>query len=252
MDCLTDIERVVRELKRERDTWQMLALQYKSAFESQTNRLRELQDLCVAVQAGFEESEYAQTRSACPWSPVGVDSHDPSTQTHRYPPFHHVQQFIEHREHDIALAEMLHSPPGPITTETRVRRLFLKINHFQAMGFEELYEMPAASSEVLANDLPLAELENLLLQIQYQRRVLCEQLRMIYRANRATTLFRNSEERSGLGGDYTASPAHDALVSKRRSGFDEERTMSEELMAELTQRIDVGLLPIAITNAEKA
>ncbi|KAL6702565.1 hypothetical protein ACN47E_001348 [Coniothyrium glycines] len=58
---VADIERVVRELKTERDTLHAVALQYKAAFDMQTCRLRELQDLCVAAQAELE-NERARPR----------------------------------------------------------------------------------------------------------------------------------------------------------------------------------------------
>lgn len=54
MNGFADIERAVHELKIERDTWQAVALQYKSAFDTQTDRLQELQDICFAAHAELE------------------------------------------------------------------------------------------------------------------------------------------------------------------------------------------------------
>lgn len=61
MDTAADLVRTVHQLKIDRDTWQALAQQYKAAFETQTARLREMQDICFATQAELE-NERAQYR----------------------------------------------------------------------------------------------------------------------------------------------------------------------------------------------
>lgn len=48
------IERMVRDLKAERDTQKARANMYKTAFDDQTTILRELTNVCIATQAELE------------------------------------------------------------------------------------------------------------------------------------------------------------------------------------------------------
>ncbi|ORY18344.1 hypothetical protein BCR34DRAFT_596284 [Clohesyomyces aquaticus] len=51
---LETIQQRIQELKKERDTWKSMALEYKHAFERQTEQLREFQEICFATQAALE------------------------------------------------------------------------------------------------------------------------------------------------------------------------------------------------------
>lgn len=59
---LVEIVNTVHGLKRDRDTWQAVALQYKKAFEDQTKRFQELQNVCFAAQAELENERAEQRR----------------------------------------------------------------------------------------------------------------------------------------------------------------------------------------------
>jgi hypothetical protein len=262
-DITAEIQAAVRQLKVERDTWQAVALQYKAAFEAQTARLQELQDICFATQAELE-NERAQNPDRCETDlPTNIngaeESHAqqppvsaavfPHTKRRRTsdtctnPLFHRVRQFNDQRNYGTALAELERLLRGPLSSKARAEGLLLKSDILQATGPDELYDALAACSEALELCDRLTDLESFLPRIQYQRGVLYYQLRMLSQARDA---FRSVSDDSSLSetADECLRSCEVELaiqrVANRRSGFDESRLFDEGLVVQLDEKIDVS------------
>lgn len=275
MDYAADIERSVHELKVERDTWQAVALQYKTAFEAQTKRMEELQDICFATQADLE-NERAQERRlhATPYrgedqSPGIADSVADLQRGRSYgtavilsprkidldrrrasddctnPLFTRVQQSISQRNYGTALVEVERLLRGPLSSKARAEGLLLKSNVLRASGPDELYDALAACSEALELCDRLSELEAFLPRLQYQRGVLYYELRMLHAARDAFSTVSDDELLSVKASDYRRSCDDEVdrvRANNRRSGFEEDRTITEGFLAQLQEQgVDVSL-----------
>lgn len=269
-DDNADLVKVVHRLKVDRDTWQAVALQYQAAFEAQTARLRELQDICFATQAELENhcaqhrrlhlnldgvphnrsflvdsNENYQDDSSFGTAVVHSTSRiDMSWQLRPSGEcgnaiFKRVQQFASQRNYGTALVEIERLLRGPLSSKARAEGLLLKSSILQATGPDSLYDALAACSEALEIYDRVSELESLLPEIQYQRGLLYYQLRMLRQARDA---FRAVSEDNLLferANEYRQS-CDDELELLRypdpRSAFDENRSMTDSLLAQL----DVG------------
>jgi hypothetical protein len=256
----------VHQLKIDRDTWQALALQYKAAFEAQTARLRELQDICVATQAELENERVQYRRLHIGLDGAQIDrpltadsSHDAgSDQTFGtaivLPPsridmswrprlaeecgnpiFKHVQQFASHRDYGTALVEIERLLRRPLSPKARAEGLLLKSSILQATGPDSLYDALAACSEAFELCSRVSELQSLLPTIQYQRGLYYYQLRMLHQAREA---FRAVSEDNLLferANEYRQScdDELELLHFDRRSAFDETRSMSNSVLTQL-------------------
>jgi len=271
-DFTAEIQAAVRQLKVERDTWQAIALQYKTAFEAQTTRLQELQDVCFATQAELE-NERAQARrlqlssdrhqTNLPYDIEGaVESHHqqlfgsaavfPPTKRRRTsetctnPLFHVVRQYNDQRNYGTALAELERLLRGPLSTKARAEGLLLKSDILQAVGPDELYDALAACSEALELCDRLADLESFLPRIQYQRGVLYYRLRMLSQARdafRAVSLSSDDTSLSATADECSRTCDIEIAIQRaanRRSGFDESRLFDEGLVVQLDEKIDVS------------
>ncbi|KAF1939817.1 hypothetical protein EJ02DRAFT_424523 [Clathrospora elynae] len=269
MDCIADIERVVHGLKIERDTWQAVALQYKAAFEAQTSRLQELQDVCFATQAELENERCQQRRlransiqsencrpatfdgaqdlkstlsfgtaAVFPARKVDADRNRRLSSDCTNPLFRRVQQCVDQRNYGTALVEVERLLRGPLSSKARAEGLLLKSNVLRASGPDELYDSLATCSEALELCDRLAELESFLPRIQYQRGILYYELRMLHQARDAFSAVSDDDLLYSKASEYRRS-CDDELdllrCAKRRSGFDESRTM-EGLLAKLEEK----------------
>ncbi|KAF2240927.1 hypothetical protein BU26DRAFT_184554 [Trematosphaeria pertusa] len=261
-----DIETAVRNVKEERDTWRVVALQYKAAFEAQTARLRELQDICIATQAELENERTARKRlhtkseSYQYEEPGRVDgAHDPddcpypgsatileptqikSTWQPAIPPcsnmcFRRVEQFANECDYGTALREVDHLLRGPLTTGARAEGLLLKSSIMRKAGPEWLYDSLAACSEALELCDRLAELHSYLPQIQYQRGVCYYQLRMLQHARDAFANVRGDERLHAKATEFRRSCEEELEVLQgRRLAFEERRTVTEGLLAQFCE-----------------
>ncbi|OAL45386.1 hypothetical protein IQ07DRAFT_519967 [Pyrenochaeta sp. DS3sAY3a] len=263
------IEQVVHQLKVDRDTWEAVALKYKTAFEAQTARLTQLQDICFATQAELENerllhhplqstsSECLRARvpatdgtndlprdssygSATIYSPLRIDWDRPKRLYDECtnPLFEQVQLSVSRRNYGTALAEVDRLLRGPLSAKARTEGLLLKSNVLRASGPDELFEALAACSEALELCDRLSELESLLPRVRYQRGVLCYELRLLHEAredfksvSKDDLLSMDTvESRSSYDDDISR-----LRVAKRRSGFDENRTITRELLAHWDQ-----------------
>lgn len=278
MDSFADIERAVYDLKVERDTWQALALQYKAAFEAQTCRLWELKDICFAAQAELENERVQQRRlnamasegrdhslgtvdgaedahseqlfgTALILSPRenDLDRVRRSSEDCTKPLFTRVQYSIAQRNYGTALLQIERLLRGPLSSEARAEGLLLKSEILRASGPDELYDALAACSEALDLCDRLSELEAFLPRLQYQRNILYYELRTLHQAQE---VFRMASYESlhpaKVDGRRTPCDGdNDQLqITKRRSGFDEKRTVAEGLLAQLEEKeYDVSALP---------
>ena len=219
----------VRQLKVDHDTWQAVALQYKAAFEAQTARLRELQDICFATQAELE-NERAQNRRLhlsldgishdrtpiADSSDNSTDSTDDSAESPTFgtatvispnridmswktrptedcgnPIFNRVQLFTSQRNYGTALVDIERLLRGPLSPKARAEGLLLKSSILQATGPDSLYDALAACSEALELCDRESDLQSLLPKIQYQRGLYYYELRMLHQAREA---FREASE----------------------------------------------------------
>lgn len=266
MDVAADLVDSVHQLKIDRDTWQALALQYKAAFEVQTARLRELQDICFATQAELENERVQYRRlhmgldGAQHDHPLTVDSSDdfgsiqpfgtaivlspsridmswrlrPSEECGN-PIFKRVQQFASQRNYGTALVEIERLLRGPLSSKARAEGLLLKSSILQATGPDSLYDALAACSEALELCDRMSELQYLLPKIQYQRGLYYYQLRMLQQAREAFRAVSEDKLLFERANEYRQScdDELELLHFDRRSVFDETRCMTGSLLAQL-------------------
>jgi hypothetical protein len=270
MESFSDIERLVHDLKVERDTWQAVALQYKAAFEAQTCRLQELQNVCFATQAELE-NERAQLQrlhassgesenhrpptfdgaiddlqvnftfgTASVYSPIKHEqSHLRTTSEECVNPlFKRAQECTIQRNYGTALVEVERLLRGPLSCKARAEGLLLKSNILRASGPDELLHALAACSEAVELCDRLSELQNFLPRIQYQRGLLYYELRQLHQAREAFSTVSDDDVLSAKASEFRQSYDDELDLlrcTKRRSGFDENRTM-EGLLAQLEDK----------------
>lgn len=264
VDVAADLVESVQQLKIDRDTWQALALQYKAAFEAQTARLQELQDICFATQAELENERVEHRRlhigldgtphdrlvtvnnsddvdtshsfgTAVVLSPTRIDMgwRLPSSEECGNPLFRRVQQFKSQRNYGTALVEIERLLRGPLSPKARAEGLLLKGSVLQSTSPDSLYEALAACSEALELCDRVSELQSVLPKIQYQRGLYYYQLQMLQQAREA---FRAVSEDSLLferANEYRQScdDELELLHFDRRSAFDETRSITGDLLA---------------------
>lgn len=278
MDSATDLVEAVRQVKVERDTWQAVALQYKAAFEAQTARLRELQDICFATQAELENERAHYRRihlslDGVPHDcPPALDSTDNPTDSQPFgtaiilspsridmswrlrpsedcgnPIFKRVQQLASQRNYSTALVEVERLLRGPLSPKARAEGLVLKSSILQATGPDSLYDALAACSEALELCDRVSELQPLLSKIQYQRGLYYYQLRMLHQARDAFRAVREDNLLFERANEYRRScdDELELLHFDRRSAFDEKRSMTDNFLAQL----DVGSSHVSRNNA---
>jgi hypothetical protein len=269
MDCFADIEQVVHDLKVDRDTWHAVALQYKAAFETQTSRFQELQNVCFATQAELENERVQQRRlhaistqsenyrpttfngaedlnldlsfgTAAVYSPrkVEADRQRPLSDGFTNPLFKRVEECAAERNYGTARIEVDRLLRGPLSPKARAEGLLLKSDVLRASGPDELFDALAACAEAMELCDRLSELQSLLPRIQYQRGLLYYELRMLDQARDAFSAVSDDDLLSTKASEYRKSydDEMDVLRStKRRSGFDDTRTM-EGLLAQLEEK----------------
>jgi hypothetical protein len=271
----TEIESAVHQLKVERDTWQAVALQYKAAFEAQTSRLHELQDVCYATQAELENERATVPKShgtsdrnsfhrnnaldgAEDLPPFGTATVFPATDCDRRrrpsddctnPLFTRVQQCVGKRNYGSALVETERLLRGPLSPKARTEGLLLKSSILRAAGPDELYDALAACSEALELCDRLTELEFFLPKIQYQRGVLYYQLRMLRQARDAFSAVGDDHHLYAAASEYRRF-CEDELelqrTANRRSGFDTDRTFTEGVLVGLDDKAEVSSTPVVL------
>ncbi|KAF3003420.1 hypothetical protein E8E13_000930 [Curvularia kusanoi] len=272
MDYPPDSLPAVHELKVDRDTWKAVALQYKVAFEQQTARLRDLQDICFASQAELENERAQSRRTHLGFDGVSQDRDLASNSSDRsitnsesfgsavvFPAnradrsllspseggcnliFKRVQQLTSERNYGTAMIEIERLLRSPLSPKARAEGLLLKSVILQATGPESLYEALAACSEALELCCRATDLGSLLPKIQYQRGVYYYQLQMLQRAREAFGRVSEGDELFARANAYRLS-CDDELellrVSNRRSAFDEDR--HDNLFAELGRGSSCG------------
>jgi hypothetical protein len=266
VDYIADIETTVHQLKVERDTWQAVALEYKKAFNSQTSRLQELQDVCFATQAELENERVQQRRLHTPTDrrqrsrPNTMDGAEESKGLHIFgtaavlqqrsmtdactnPLFHRVQQCINQHNYGTATVEIERLLQGPLSPKARAEGLLLKSNVLQAAGPDELYEALAVCSEALELCNRLSDLESFLPRVQYQRGVLYYQLHMLHQTRDAFGAVINENLLPMTANQYRSSCDKEIRLQRaanRRSGFDENRSFDEGLLVQLDEKLDAS------------
>ena len=271
MDPAADLVGAVHRLKTDRDTWKAVALQYKDAFEQQTARFRELQDICFASQAELENeraecrrlqlslkgamrggesvtdsSDDANSDSPCfgtavvfPVGQVEKGWRPRSSEDCANPIFKRVQQLTTQQNYGTATREIERLLRGPLSPKARAEGLLLKSIILEATGPDSLYDALAACSEALELCDRVSELEKLLPKIQYQRGVYYYQLHMLQQAREAFSAASEDNLLCTRANAYRQS-CEDELellrFSNHRSAFDEDRCLPDSLLAEL----DIG------------
>lgn len=270
-EFITQIQEPVHQLKIQRDTWQAVAFQYKAAFEAQTSRLQEFQDVCFATQAELENERVQQRRQQAlsdkghcnrldtfdgaedvmasrllgtaavfPCNRLGQQRRTSDECTN--PLFYRVHWCITQRNFGNAIVEIERLLRGPLSPKARAEGLLLKSTILKAAGPDELYDALAACSEALELCDRLSDLESFLPRIQYQRGVLYYQLRMLHQARDAFGAISNDNILYTTANEYRRSCEDDIRlerVANRRSGFDENRTFDEGLLVQLDEKLDV-------------
>jgi hypothetical protein len=271
-DFSAEIRETVYRLKVERDTWEAVALKYKAAFEAQTTRLQEFQDVCFATQAELE-NERAQYRRSQTMSDSS-QSHRPSTMDgaedvkefgtvtifsrdsnahqlrtsdeYANPLFSRVQMYMDQNNHAAATGEVERLLRGPLSPKARAEGLLLKSSILKAAGPDELYDALAACSEALELCDRIADIESFLPRIQYQRGLLYYQLRMVHQARDAFGAVKAGHALSASANEYRISCNDEIRMQRaanRRSGFDEHRTFDEGMVVQLNNKINVSCRP---------
>jgi len=191
-DLTAQIQGPVQTLKIDRDTWKAVALKYKAAFEAQTSRFKELQDVCFATQAELQNErverrqlqELSEQRERNRMSTMdGADeprvygtatvfrgSHQrQASRESSNPLYSRVQHCIDQRNYGTALAEIERLLRGPLSAKARAEGLLLKSSILRAAGPDEVYGALAACSEALELCDRIQDLESFLPRIQHQR-----------------------------------------------------------------------------------
>ncbi|EUC39755.1 hypothetical protein COCMIDRAFT_10220 [Bipolaris oryzae ATCC 44560] len=258
MDGIACIQRIVRDLKVDRDTWQAVACQYKAAFEAQTARLRELQDVCFATQAELENERAQQHRGHAASALTDISPSRPFGTATIYslhgvhakcsPPvaegcanslFSRVHECARQRNYGTALSEVERLLRGPLSPKARAEGLLLKSNILRASGPDDMFDALAVCSEAIELCSRLAELESFLPKIQCQQNSLRHDLRALHQASDTLSTTSSHDDlllpqvcavRQSYGDEL------DMLhCAKRRSGFDENRTM-DGLLVQLEEK----------------
>lgn len=273
MSSIEDIERAVRDLKIERDTSKTVAFQYKEAFEAQTSRLRELHDLHLALQADFENEKTQHERllaishrgktklhsvddaldstqsenfgTAVIFSPRKDGAHqDRNSLDHSVDPMlRRIQHLISQRNYGMALAELDRLLRGSLSPKARVEGLLLKSDILRVLGPEELYNALAACSEALELCGRLSELNSFMARLQYQKGMIYYELHMLPQARDAFGTIDQDDSLHTNANEYRRScdVELDYLhTASRRSGFDENRSLSEVYLAQLENKSNVS------------
>lgn len=266
-DITFEIKDVVQRLKADRDTWEAIALRYKDAFEAQTKRLSELQGICFATQAELENERCERHRKRTASSPTshkpsGIDGNEDQRSScsfgsaiifPRAEPvrsrrisddcnnalFYRVHECIDQRNYGSALVEVERLLRGPLSSKARAEGLLLKSSILKASGPEEFYNALAACSEALELCTRLSDLESFLPKIQYQRGILYYKLRMLHHARDAFTCVSDDDSLSAAADNHRRSCDDEIELDRaanRRSAFDEHRTFSEGLIANLDEK----------------
>jgi hypothetical protein len=266
-DSTDNILAMVCQLKQERETWRAVAQQYKAAFEEQTVRLRELQDICVATQAELENERTSHRRplpqsgpslragtessvavakgkseelSCGPMIVTLYDHVEPSWHSAPKPSslyFQRVEQFADQRDYGTALKEVDHLLRGPLTPETRIEGLILKSNLMRKS--EWLFDALAACSEAIELCDQLEELRCYLPQIKYQRGLCYYQLNMLQQARDAVSDISTVDDSLYSNAAVLRSSCEERLLPGRRPAFEAHRTVTEGLLAQFN---DAGFL----------
>ncbi|KNG51026.1 pyruvate formate lyase activating enzyme [Stemphylium lycopersici] len=269
LDHVASVKKAAQEAGLWRDTWQAVALQYKSAFEAQTTRLQELQDVCFATQAKLENERAEQRRlhrlrghgenhhpnpfdgiedpqsellfgTATVFLPskIGSERARPLSDDYTDPLFRRVHKCADQRNYGTALVEVERLLRGPLSAKSRAKGLLLKSNVLRASGPDELFDALAACSEAVELCDRLSELENFLPRVQYQRGLLYYELGMLRQAHDAFSAVSDDDLLSAHASEFRKSYDDELNLlrcAKRRSGFDENRTM-EGLLAQLEEK----------------
>ncbi|KAF1839400.1 hypothetical protein BDW02DRAFT_486739 [Decorospora gaudefroyi] len=271
MDRITEVEKIVHDLKVDRDTWQAVALKYKDAFEAQTTRLLELQDVCFATQAELENERAQQRRlhatsglgenprqdaldgaeegqlhsafgTAYLYSPQTINSEhqQPLFDDCTNPLFKRVHECATQRDYGTALIEVDRLLRGPLSPKVRAEGLLLKSDILRTSGPDELFDALAACAEAVELCDRLSELEDFLPRIQYQRGLLFYELRLLHQARDAFSAVGADNQFSAKASEHRKSYDDELDLlrcANRRSGFDGTRTM-EGLLAQLEEKAD--------------
>lgn len=259
------LQTAIHALKAERDTWRAVAESYQAAFLSQTSRLHELQNICVATQAELENERTMNRRNqagsgASQTSLRGgglqnsIEAHDSldnasfgtaiihepvcATSFRFNPCFGRVEQLASQHDYGTALKEVDYLLRGSLTPKARVEGLLLKGSIMRKS--ERLYDALATCSEALELCHRLDGLQHYLPRIQYQRGLCYYHLQMIKQAREAFSevyaddnlMYANAFELRNLCDDQ---------LQGRRSGFEAHRTVTEGLLSQLYEdRADVS------------
>jgi hypothetical protein len=262
----------VHQLKSERDTWQTIALKYKEEFKTQTRRLQELQDICIATQTELEneraERHRLQTLSMSTYGhpPSAIDGAEDvppafgtavvfsrsmihnkrrSSDEHLNPIFQRVQSCVDKSNYGTALAELERLLQGPLSPRARAEGLLMKSRILKAAGPDELLDALAACSEAQELCNRLSDLESFLPKIQYQRGILYYQLRMLQQARDAFSAVSDDNTLSATADEYRSSCEEEIRIQRtvnRRSGFDENRGFEQGLLMKLDEKLDVSCI----------
>ncbi|EMD69880.1 hypothetical protein COCSADRAFT_76461 [Bipolaris sorokiniana ND90Pr] len=265
MDGIACIQHIVRDLKADRDTWQAVACQYKAAFEAQTARLRDLQDVCFATQAELENERAQQHRghaasaltdtspsrpsdgfespfgTATIYSLHGIraECSSPVAEGCVNPLFNRVHECAHQRNYGTALSEVERLLRGPLGPKARAEGLLLKSNILRALGPDDIFDALAVCSEAIELCSRLAELESFLPKIQRQQNLLRHDLRALHQASDMLSTTSSHDDLLLPQVSVVRKSYDDELdmlrCAKRRSGFDENRTM-EGLLVQLEEK----------------
>ncbi|KAF1993660.1 hypothetical protein P154DRAFT_62415 [Amniculicola lignicola CBS 123094] len=257
-ECMAEIEQSVRKLKVERDSWMAIASQYKGAFEIQTKQLQEFQNICFATQAELENertinqsrgskglrrsNDYGTGTSQKDKSDCGSNNPCADLEWLSSPitcaNFKSIEQLLNERDLPTALKEVDSLLRGHLSSEVRVEGLLLKGTLLRALGTDWLYEALAQCSEALELCHRVSEVRSLVPRAQFYRGLCLYQLNMLSQAHEAFTAAKDDGFFYDRATQYQRSCEEELEVNtnaKRRSGFDEHRTVSEGFLALLKE-----------------
>jgi hypothetical protein len=263
--CSDEIERIVQDIKQDRDNWQATAAQYKKGFENMKIHFNELQGICFAAQADLADErtenrrlrdklELSQRTSlqldkssdghptgsrrglsvALDSAPIDVDGPSiPLTCAN----FRRVEQFASSKDFTQALAELERLLRGPLSPDARVEGLLFKSTIFRAADSDLILDALAACSEALEMcNRQSSSVKHFLSKIQYHRGLCYYRLKMIPHAQVAFGCVTTSDVFYDKAMEYRKS-CEEVLGAiddaRARTGFEEARPCARGVPARM-------------------
>ena len=258
------MEKSLIMLKEDRDTWREVAKQYKEAFEAQTNRLLELQNICVATQAELENERLIhrrgsyrtsyQTAESVPCD--GRDSRWLSGTDWLFTPltrqwYNDVEKSLSMRLFTTALFKIDRSFCGTLSYEAQLEGILLKSTILRSSDSNLLHEALAQCTKAMQLCDRHSRLEIFRTKVHFFKAVCLFQLgmfpqaRLSFAAVDTVEFFHEKAQDYIVLCDLEEEEEKSPYSPKRRSAFEGQRTITDGYLDEWKRsvvEVSIGFL----------